>query len=95
VIVWVPTESVVLNDPAPPLSVAAPIDVWPSRNVTLPVGVPVPVVGATFTFRVMFCPLVTCVPEAETDVTVEILAAAATVTEVADDVEEEKFESPE
>src|ERR1700752_419363 len=44
--VWLPTASAeVVNVAIPPLSVPVPMGLPPSRNVTVPVGVPLP--GAT------------------------------------------------
>jgi hypothetical protein len=43
----------------------------------------------------MFCPLVTCVADAEREVLVPTFAGAETVTDAAEDVDVEKFVSPE
>jgi hypothetical protein len=84
-----------LNDAAPATSVGIESCDWPSRIVTLPVGVPVPVFGATAIFRVTIWPVVSWVADGETDVVVAVFVGAATVTDIADEVDVAKFASPE
>lgn len=95
-IVWFPTERLtLLNAAEPALNVPTPICEEPSRNATVPVGAPLPDCGATRAVNVMFCPLVTCVADAEREVLVPTFARAETVTDAAEDVDAEKFVSPE
>lgn len=54
-----------------------------------------PVCGATPAVNVTFCPGVSCVAEAETEVVVAIFAGAEIVTDTAADVDEAKFVPPE
>src|SRR5208282_2589894 len=94
-IVCAPTASpLVLSDPDPPLSVAMPIVVCPSKNVTLPVGVPEPEADVTTALNVTLCPLVTCIAEAETAVVVLVFVAATIVIDATPDVDPLKFVSP-
>src|ERR1700735_93330 len=92
---WAPTERfALLNDADPAASIAEPICVEPSRNATVPVGVPFPDCGATPAVNVTFCPLVNCVADAESEVAVAVFAAAATVKGTAADVDAEKLALP-
>ena len=93
--VCVPTASaVVLNDPAAATSVAVPICEPSSRNESVPVGVPLPEPGATITFSVNVCPVVSCVADGITVVVVGVFAGAETVTVTALDTDAAKFVSP-
>jgi hypothetical protein len=58
VIECVPAERLEVEKVATPLalSAGAPRGVLPSKNVTVPVGVPVPEVGATVAVKVTVCP---------------------------------------
>src|SRR5277367_3266461 len=87
-------SALLLTEPDPPLSVAIPSDVAPSKNVTLPVGVPEPEVGVTTAPNITLCPPVACSAEAESAVVVLLLAAVTIVTDAAPDVEPLKLVSP-
>jgi hypothetical protein len=63
--------------------------------VTVPVGVPLPDVGATEMFNVNIWPVVSWVAEGDADVVVAVFAGAETVTLTPDEVEPAKFVSPE
>jgi hypothetical protein len=92
VIEWEPRASVdVENDAAPPLSVPVPSVVAPSRNVTVPVGIPpVPV---TVAVNVTGWPIVEGLTEEPSTVVVALRLFTTCVT--TDDVLMAKFESPE
>jgi len=93
---WLPAASVlVLKDTAPADSAGAPICVVPSRIVTLPVGAPEPLCGATEMLSVSVWPTVSCVADALTDVVVVIFAGRETTTVATDDMDPAKLESPE
>lgn len=93
---WVPAASVLeLKDAAPATSAGIASCVGPSRTVTVPVGVPLPEVGATEIFSVNIWPVVSCVADGDAEVVVVVFAGADTVTLTPDDVEPAKFVSPE
>lgn len=73
----------------PAFKSAVPSCVCPSTTVIEPVGTPDPDCGVTLAVKVMLCPLVNCVAEAENDKTVVIFGRAETVINIAVDVEEE------
>ena len=55
---------VVLNVAVPPeLRVAVPRMVDPFRKATVPVGIVLPVCGATFAVKVTLCPVLICVAD--------------------------------
>lgn len=68
--------------------------VWPSRIVTLPVGVPLPDCGATPMLSVSVWPVVSCVAEASSVVVLAANDDALTLMESAVEVDTAKFESP-
>ena len=64
---------VVLNVAMPPeLRVAVPRMFDPFRKATVPVGIVLPVCGATFAVKVTLCPVLTAVAEEVKDVLVAI-----------------------
>ena len=63
----------------PPLRVAVPSVVPPSANVTVPVGVPEPLVEATVAVKVTACPTLLGLTEEASAVVVVVVAAAVQV----------------
>jgi hypothetical protein len=77
---WLPADSpAVLSDALPPLTVAVPITVAPSRNCTLPVAV----AGESVAVKTTACPLAAGFTEEPSPT---VVAAFATVTVAAADV---------
>lgn len=92
----VPTASAaVVSCAEPPLSVAAPSDALESRKLIVPVGVAVPLAGATLAVNVTLLPATIWVDDSESELFVFTFAGAETVTAIAAEVDAEKFESPE
>ena len=85
----------VLKDAIPPTSVGAASCVCPSKIETVPVGVPVPEVGATLTLRISVWPFARCVADGTAEVVVAVFAGAVTTTVSAVDVDAAKCVSPE
>ena len=85
----------VLYDAAPATRAGIASCVCPSSTVTVPVGTPEPVFGATVMFNVNICPLVSCVADGETEVVVAIFAGTETVMKRGAEVDAAKFASPE
>jgi hypothetical protein len=63
----------------PEVRVAEPSALAPSLNVTVPVGVPLPDCGATVAVNFTVCPVVSCVLDAVSEVSVAVGKAAADV----------------
>lgn len=62
---WVPTASDEVVNAACLFAFIVPVPIWvvPSRNATVPVGVPLPVFGLTVAVKVTGCPKVAALPE--------------------------------
>jgi hypothetical protein len=93
---WLPPVNVdTVVTAAPPESVAVPMTVLPSLNVTVPVGVPVPELGLTTALRVTDCPYT---DGFKFDVSTVVVTAgpvgALTVCVIADELLPEKFVAP-
>jgi hypothetical protein len=93
---YVPAVSAaVLSCAEPSLRVAAPSDALESRKLIVPVGVAVPLAGATLAVNVTLLPATIWVDDAESEVFVFTFAGAETVTAITPEVDAAKFESPE
>jgi len=96
VIEWLPTAKVpVLKDAKPPASVGAASCVWPSRMVTVPVGVTMPDCGTTKMVKFKVWPVVSCALGGVTEMVVATFGSAVTATDTGDEVDSPKLESPE
>ena len=93
--VWLPTDKVDLANvalPVPSSVTAAPSEVAPSRNETVPVGTVVPDAGVTVDVNVTDCPEFDGFAEEVRAVEVFVFATTPCVSEVEELVV--KFESP-